>query len=80
MAVKVFATKYALTQGIQEMNVEPAHVKGYVVTCTAYANTLKLGRDVHYTKEAAVTQAERMRNKRMTALRRELDRLEKLRF
>ena len=79
--MKVYITKWALTEGIMEKEAEVnpdfptfASVNGYVVAFHGE------GREWHRTRESAVEQAEKMRKRKILSLKNQLDRLEKLTF
>lgn len=80
--MKVYITKYALTQGIYEAEAEE---------CSGFNGMIKIdgeypeyyhreGRDWCRTKEDAVKRAEEMREKRILSLKKQIEKLEKLRF
>lgn len=82
--MKVCITKYALTQGIFEIEAE---------RCTDIDNDMieqtntrwqtyyhGEGKDWHLTKESAIKKAEEMREKKIKTLKKQLDKLEHLKF
>jgi len=79
--MKVWVSKYALTDGIEEADAKPYTNAGYVNAGAAGRHyALKLGEDAHETREAAVADAEKRRTARIASLRRQIARLEKLSF
>lgn len=75
--MKAWITKYALTAGIHEMNVEERGNGMVVCGLTVFHGE---GREWHRTREAAVVQAEKMRTRRIAALKKSLAAMEKLSF
>ena len=81
MIVKVWITKYALTSGIKELEVEysadfPDMVMGKAWNDYYHGE----GREWHRTYESAVARAEKMRLKKIESLKRQLVKYEKMRF
>ncbi|MFR3727660.1 hypothetical protein [Lacrimispora sp.] len=79
--MKVWITKYALTSGIKEMEVEqsedfPDIVKGKTWNDSYHGD----GREWHRTYESAIAKAEEMRLKRIESLKKQIAKLEKKRF
>ena len=81
--MKFFVTKYALTQGIAEVDGEPSTVSpellcwkidGY--TQTAYGK----GEEWHETLDLAKAHAERMRLRKISSLNKALKKMEALNF
>lgn len=77
--MKIWITKYALTNGIREaegtgVSDGMASVRGPHLT--EYYH----GRDWHKTREAAVARAEEMRTAKIASLQKSIAKLEKLRF
>ena len=83
--MRVWITKYALTSGIQEREVKQV--------CPTNQNMIELAPldgecgpilfwkpHWHETREAAAAQAENMRVKKLTSLRRQIRKMEALRF
>ena len=79
---KVFITKYALTKGIIEKEVEIrsygdgskyAYVKGEF-------NGYKMTKDAFYNHENAIRKSEEMRQKKIASLKKQIAKLEKLSF
>ena len=80
--MKVYVSKYALANGIQEMDdmelfVYDNGARKYVANHKHY---LLLGKGAHETREAAVAAAEEMRQEKIASLRKQLARLESLTF
>ena len=73
-----YITRYCLTDGIQEIEGETNSANPeYFYTGNM---TLFDKRDWHTTREAAVAQAEQMRIKKIASLKKQIARLEKLKF
>lgn len=75
--MKVCITKYALTDGIQEMEGKLSEKKYFLSNDGVYCIGQK---DWHKTRAEAVTRAEEMRKAKIDSLKKQLDRLEKLKF
>lgn len=78
---KAFITKYALTDGIKEVEVEvcdeyPGMVKGSGLFALYHGE----GKEWHRTRESAVKKAEEMRVNRIASLKKQITKLEKLKF
>jgi len=75
-----YITKYALSQGILEMEVKetggPAMVEGKINGYTVYFH----GSNWHLDREEAVAQAEKMRLLKIKSLNKSLAKMEKLKF
>ena len=79
--MKVWITKYALTDGI---------IEGDASMCVFDRATVDLknskyeidfyGSDWHYDKESAIRQAEEMRQKKIGSLKKQIEKLEGMRF
>jgi hypothetical protein len=81
--MKVWNTRYALTQGIlvhehAEHDSRWPHVVKVRYACGTPAYLQ--GRDWHTTEEAAVARAEQMREKKLTSLLTQLDNIRAIRF
>lgn len=77
---KVFITKYALTSGIKEMEVEeyyPGNVKRLGLNHDYFHGE---GKEWHRTRESAMKKAEEMRVKKIASLKNQIVKLEKLKF
>lgn len=81
---KVWITRYALTNGIYEIDVEPpsAGSAGMIVDrSNGYEQPFHgEGKDWHRTKMSAVSQARAMRKKKIASLEKTIARLERLTF
>lgn len=77
--MKVFVTKYALTRGIfeEEVREHGEYVYGGV---GSYQTQYRLGETCFYSRGVAAEAAERMRDRKVVSLRKQIVRLEKLRF
>ena len=82
----VYITKYALSSGISEADVDPPEVT-FPNLIVAKGNAGKGTYDTYYhkphwhlTKDAAVARAEVMRKARIAALQRQLKKLKSLKF
>lgn len=79
--MKVWITRYALTTGITEVEAEDCGDDMIRVReGSGFLFYHKEGRDWHRTKESAVAKAEEMRQKKITSLKKQIDKLEKMRF
>lgn len=80
--MKVWITKYALTKGIIEMEVElcenPQMVKEAKTEWGNYFHTN--GVEWHSNKETAIVKAEEMRMNKLKSLQKQIDKLNKLSF
>lgn len=79
--MKVWITKYALTRGVFEMEVESQSEDGTAV----YGKSLNdcyhgEGREWHRTKVSAIKKAEEMRQKKIESLKKQIKKLEQLKF
>lgn len=79
--MRVWITKYALSTGIFEMDVESQSEDGKAVYGKAW-NQCFHGQGVEWckTKAAAIARAEEMRNKKITSLKKQIDKLENMKF
>jgi len=84
--MRVWLAKYALTQGVFPIDVEPlggplADDK-YIPTNGKYRlyTYYKMGRDIFETRKAAVARANDMRDRKIKSLEKQLTRLRKLNF
>lgn len=74
-----FSTKYALTKGIEEVEVNPS-LSGdakYVYITNGYPNQLVVGRDFFEDRSAAERDARRRATEKIAALERQIARLVK---
>jgi hypothetical protein len=82
--MKVYITKYSLTQGIEEIEATecgeryPGMIETRENGYTAYYHGE--GRQWHRSKEAAVEKAEKMRLAKIASLKKQIAKLEKLTF
>lgn len=85
--MKVWITKYALTQGIIEKevyedclridpsgNVISVKLNGFITYFHG------LGNEWHKTKESAISKAEKMRQRKISSLKNQIEKLEKMKF
>lgn len=83
--MKVWITKYALTDGIREIEAEISDTSPTMITHYASDSgrswmTHFHGNDWHHTPEQAATRAEEMRQKAIASAHKRLAKLEKLSF
>ena len=81
--MKVWITKYALTQGIFEIEAEECGMgfPGMIQTKEEHpSHCHEEGKDWHRSKESAVKRAEEMRQKKISSLKKKLEKLEKMKF
>ena len=79
--MKVWVTKYALSKGITEYECRPKSTDSTRVYPVEFSWTgFTIGRDAHTTKKEALQEAEKMRVKKILSLRRQIEKLEKLKF
>ncbi len=81
--MKVWITRYALSEGIFEVDAERTDIAGmikYQPITSTIGNCYSSKPDWHETFEDALKQAERMRARKITSLRSQLEKLEKLEF
>lgn len=79
--MKVYVTKYALTKGIEEVEVEETHTPTMVATKGPYSQCFHgEGKDWHRQKWQAVARANQMRNKKIESLKKLIVKLEKMSF
>ena len=87
--MKVWITKYALTQGIEE--IDSNQVKEFEMTDTGYlcfrrnekysfATEIYSQKEWYRTKESAIKKAEEMRKKKIASLKKQIEKLEEMRF
>lgn len=80
---KVFVVRYALSSGISEMETEilKSNFEGgrdYVKDGSW--TFFYIGKDAFLSKEDAIKKAEEMRKKKITSLRKQIEKLEKMKF
>ena len=82
--IRVWITKYALTQGVYESEVElcgDVDPSGNMVKGSSVFDIYRgRGREWHDTKDGAVAYADRMRRKKIELLKGHISRLEAMRF
>ena len=80
--MKVWITKYALTDGIIEIDAEvciSTGATGNMINCDrGYFHGE--GKEWHKTKESAIEKAEEMRQKKIESLKKQIKKLEEMRF
>jgi len=86
-SMKVWITKWALTQGIFEAEVEECDTEGMVAQkpdggglCNMATYYHGEGKEWHRTRESAVARAEAMRQKKIANVKKQLKKLELLKF
>ena len=79
--MKVWITKYALTSGIKEIECEDCE-NGAVKEIENSLPTFYHGegKEWHQTKESAIQKAEEMRQNKIASLKKQIEKLERLRF
>lgn len=79
--IKVFVTKYALTDGIKTVDVVVSDSYPEMVTGPGlFEHYHGEGREWHRTMESAVAQAEKMRTRKIASMKKKLAKLENLKF
>ena len=87
--MNVWITKYALTQGIEE--IDSNQVKEFEMTDTgclcfrrngkySFVTEIYSQKEWYRTKESAIKKAEEMRQKKIASLKKQIEKLEKMRF
>lgn len=82
MEAKVFLTKYALSSGIEEVEL----IREFKVDNMKFVyvkdkhGSYKIGSEAFFTKEDAIKQAEIMRLKKIESLKKQIKKLENLKF
>ena len=87
--MKVWITKYALTQGVEE--IDSNQVKEFEMTDTGYlcfrrnekysfVTEIYSQKEWYRTKESAIKKAEEMRQKKIESLKKQIEKLERMRF
>lgn len=77
--MKVWITKYALTKGILEKEVEGCG-DGMVKESENHFPTYYHGTDWRKDKQSAIAKAEEMRKKKIQSLKKKIEQLEKMKF
>lgn len=75
-----FISRYALTAGIKKAAGEARRDDPNWIWPHGYSGSMKLGRDIHTTYEAAVAAAQAARTKKIASLRKQIAALEALSF
>lgn len=78
--MKVWISKYALSDGIIEDEAERADWDERYVLRPGFMNSLRLGGAAHETREAAVKAAKQMRIKKIASLKKQIAKLEAMKF
>lgn len=85
--MKVWITKYALTQGVYEAEViddcRDTDPSGNMIAVKEESFTPYYhgkGKEWHETKESAISKAEQMRQKKISSLKKQIEKLEKMKF
>lgn len=77
---RVWVTKYALSGGIDEREVTRSSGGDDYVYYGRYHASYRLGRDAHLTLASALADAEKRRAQKIASLKKQITKLEKLRF
>jgi hypothetical protein len=79
--IHVWVTKYALTRGILEQDVEPSSADPTAMVCMiGHQSTHYFRKEWHLTLEEAVKEAERMRAAKIVAIKKNLAKMERMTF
>ena len=79
--MKVWITKYALTDGIIETEGEQDRLTyGFVVTDGVFRNEWFNSKDCFTSRTSAIKKAEEMRQKKIESLKKQIEKLERMRF
>jgi len=78
--MKVWLTKYALSKGISEKDAIPHWSKKEWINIAGIVDALVLGIDAFEDRQSAVKKAEEMRVKKIALIKKELAKLESLKF
>ena len=79
--MKVWITKYALTDGIIKVEAEQDKLTyGFVVTEGAFKNEWFNRTDCFTSRNSAIKKAEEMRQKKIASLKKQIEKLERMRF
>ena len=80
--MKVWISKYALTQGIFETEAEICETFADMIKCVGEWGAFYHGegKEWHKTKEEAIVKAEEMRLKKIESLKKQIDKLTKMKF
>ena len=77
--MRVYITKYALTKGIEEVEATISMFTGVVVVESAYRNLFHKG-EWFESKDDAIKKAEEMRLKKIQTLKRQIAKLNTMKF
>lgn len=77
---KVFITKYALTKGIYEVEVNTTRNKDRVLVSDSYYPQYFYGNEFHLTMEEAKKDAEKRRLEKIQSLEKQIEKLKNLKF
>jgi len=80
MKQKVWITKYALSAGITEHEAEIRDGKAFPGAPFMSYTSFKMGRDAHLTREEAVAAAHSARKEKIASLKKQMAKLEELKF
>lgn len=79
--MKVYITKYALSQGIFEVDGEVSELFPDTFDARGYLGYFHGdGKEWHRTRESAIKRAEEMRKKKIASLKKQIEKLEKMKF
>ncbi len=79
--MKVWITKYALTKGLYEEEIEPPRAgSDYVYTKGPYRVQFRLGKDAFVDRKQAVKEADRLRRNKINSLKRQVQSLTEMTF
>lgn len=78
--MKLWVTKYALTDGITENQTDGEVSEHGYMSVKGMWSSLKLGKDAHESREAAIDRARTMQANKIASLRKQITKLEKMEF
>lgn len=78
--MKVWVTKYALTQGIEEVEAEKSLYGNGVIILGDYGHAFYKHGEYATSYEEAIKQAEVLREKKIKSLKKQLDKVKNLKF
>lgn len=78
--MKVYITKYALSDGILEKDAEECDRFPGMIRTDDGAHFHGEGKDWTRTKEAAVVRAQEMKSKKIKSLKKQIEKLERMKF
>lgn len=81
--MKIWVTKYTLSQGILEIDAEPCHIESMISYKTSSCKIQFFhgeGKEWHRTKNAAVVRAEEMRIAKLKSLDKQMKKVAALKF